>query len=152
MAKLSAGLLMYRTTGGILEVLLVHPGGPFWRSKDLGAWMIPKGEYPSGEDPLDAAQREFREETGCKPRGPFLPLRPVKQAGGKVISAWAFEGNWDPAALRSNTFSLELPKGSGRLQQFPEVDRAAWFTIEEAQRRINPGQAALLDQLVQSRH
>ena len=147
MAKLSAGLLLYRTTGGMLEVLLVHPGGPFWRSKDLGAWTIPKGEYPPEEDPLDAAQREFREEIGCEPCGPFLPLRPVKQAGGKVISSWAFEGNWDPATLRSNTFSLELPKGSGRLQQFPEIDRAAWFDLAEARRRINPGQVPLLEEL-----
>ena len=148
MGKLSAGLLMYRMTSGRLEVLLVHPGGPFWRRKDLGAWSIPKGEYPSSEEPLEAAKREFQEETGCQPRGPFTPLTAVKQAGGKEISAWAFEGDWDPAQLRSNTFSMELPKGSGRFREFPEVDRAAWFEVPEARRRINAGQVRLLDELL----
>jgi predicted NUDIX family NTP pyrophosphohydrolase len=148
MGKLSAGLLMYRMTSLRLEVLLVHPGGPFWRRKDRGAWSIPKGEYPSTEDPMEAAKREFLEETGCQPHGPFIPLTAVKQAGGKLISAWAFEGDWDPAQLRSNTFSMELPKGSGRFQEFPEVDRAAWFEIPEARRRINPGQVPLLDELL----
>ena len=147
MGKVSAGLLMYRTTNGKLEVLLVHPGGPFWRRKDLGAWSIPKGEFPPGEEPLDATQREFHEETGCQPQAPFIPLAAVRQAGGKVISAWAFKGDWDPAQLRSDTFKLELPKASGRFHEFPEVDRAAWFDLPEARKRINPGQAALLDEL-----
>ena len=138
---------MYRRTRGRLEVLLVHLGGPFWRRKDLGAWTIPKGEFAADEDPLDAAKREFHEETGCEPHGPFLPLSAVKQAGGKMISAWAFEGDWDPAQLRSNTFTMELPKGSGRSQSFPEVDRAEWFDLPEARRRINPGQMPLLDEL-----
>ena len=138
---------MYRTTKGPLEVLLVHPGGPFWRRKDVGAWTISKGEFTSDEDPLDAARREFREETGCEPHGPFLPLSAVKQAGGKVISAWAFEGDWDPAQLHSNTFSMEFPKGSGRVRTFPEVDRAEWFGLAEARQRINPAQVALLDEL-----
>jgi predicted NUDIX family NTP pyrophosphohydrolase len=148
MGKLSAGLLMYRMTSGRLEVLLVHPGGPFWRRKDLGAWSIPKGEYSSSEEPLEAAKREFQEETGCEPRGPFIPLTAVKQAGGKEISAWALEGDWDPAQLRSNTFSMELPKGSDRFREFPEVDRAAWFEVPEARRRINAGQVPLLDELL----
>jgi len=145
--KLSAGLLMYRATSGTLEVLLVHPGGPFWASKDRGAWSIPKGEYLAHEDPLDAAVREFQEETGWLPRGPFRPLSPVTYASGKVISAWAVEGDCDPALLRSNTFSLEWPRGSGRLREFPEVDRGAWFDLPEARRRITPGQAPLLDEL-----
>ena len=147
MGKVSAGLLMYRTANGKLEVLLVHPGGPFWRRKDLGAWSIPKGEFPPGEEPLDAAKREFHEETGCQPQAPFIPLAPVRQAGGKVISAWAFKGDWDPAQLRSDTFKFELPRASGRFHEFPEVDRAAWFDLPEARKRINPGQAALLDEL-----
>lgn len=138
---------MYRTASGQLEVLLVHPGGPFWRRKDLGAWTIPKGEFAVDEDPLDAARREFHEETGCEPHGPFLPLSTVKQAGGKVISAWAFEGDWDPAELHSNTFTMEFPKGSGGSQSFLEVDRAQWFDLPEARRRINPAQVALLDEL-----
>ena len=147
MGKVSAGLLMYRTTRGQLEVLLVHPGGPFWRRKDLGAWSIPKGEFSPGEEPLDAARREFHEETGCQPRAPFIPLTPVRQAGGKVISAWAFEGDWDPAQLRSDTFTLEVPRGSGKFHEFPEVDRAGWFDLPAARRRINPGQAPLLNEL-----
>jgi predicted NUDIX family NTP pyrophosphohydrolase len=151
MAKFSAGLLMYRCPGGRLEVLLVHPGGPFWRHADLGAWTIPKGEYPPGESPLAAAQREFREETGQQAPGPFVALHPVTQSGGKVISAWACEGDWDPATLRSNTVSLEWPRGSGRMRQFPEVDRAAWFDLEEARLRINPGQVPLLDELLERR-
>ena len=138
---------MYRRTCGRLEVLLVHVGGPFWRRKDLGAWTIPKGELAADEDSLDAAKREFHEETGCEPHGPFLPLSAVTQAGGKVISAWAFESDWDPAQLRSNTFTMEFPKGSGRSQSFPEVDRAEWFDLPEARRRINPGQVPLLDEL-----
>jgi len=147
MPKQSAGLLMFRRGGAELEVLLVHPGGPFWKNKDLSAWTIPKGEHDAGEEALVAAAREFREETGIEPRGPFIALTPVKQAGGKVVAAWAFEGDGDAAAIRSNTFSLEWPRGSGRFQDFPEVDRAAWFSLDEARRKILRGQAPLLEEL-----
>jgi predicted NUDIX family NTP pyrophosphohydrolase len=147
MVKMSAGLLMYRKIQGRLEVFLVHPGGPFWAKKDLSAWSIPKGEHQPDEAPLAAAKREFREETGIEPRGPLRPLKPVKQAGGKVVQAWAFEGNADPSAIQSNTFSMEWPPGSGREKVFPEVDRAAWFGIDEAKTRIHKGQGALLDEL-----
>jgi predicted NUDIX family NTP pyrophosphohydrolase len=140
---------MHRTTNGVIEVLLVHPGGPFWVRKDHGAWSIPKGEYPPDEDPLAAAIREFHEETGFQPEGPFIPLTQVRQASGKLISAWAVQGDWDPAVLKSNTFSMEWPKGSGRLREFPEVDRAAWFDLAEATRRINPGQLGLIEELNQ---
>jgi predicted NUDIX family NTP pyrophosphohydrolase len=149
LAKRSAGLLLYRRPAGKLEVLLVHPGGPFWQKKDLGAWTIPKGEFAAGEDPLDAARREFHEETGREVAGPFMPLTPVKQPGGKTVHAWAVEGDFDPRALKSNTFSLEWPPRSGRRQEFPEVDRAAWFDLEEAKRRINRGQVVLLYELEQ---
>lgn len=150
MPKASAGLLIYRHVGGrrVLEVLLVHPGGPFWAKRDDGAWSIPKGEFGPGEDPLGAAKREFREETGLAVEGDFVPLAPVKQAGGKVVRAWAIESDCDPTCLRSNTFSMEWPPGSGSRREFPEVDRAAWFPISEARRKILPGQVALLDQLV----
>jgi predicted NUDIX family NTP pyrophosphohydrolase len=146
-ARRSAGLLLYRRPAGRLEVLLVHPGGPFWQKKDLGAWSIPKGELADGEDALAAARREFREETGREVAGPFVPLTPVKQPGGKIVHAWAVEGDFDPRALTSNTFSLEWPPRSGRHREFPEVDRAAWFDLDEAKRRINRGQAPLLDEL-----
>jgi len=119
-AKQSAGLLLYRRPAGRLQVLLVHPGGPFWRKKDLGAWSIPKGEFAAGEDALAAATREFHEETGLEVAGPFTPLAPVKQPGGKIVHAWAVEGDFDPRALRSNTFSLEWPPRSGRQQEFPK--------------------------------
>jgi len=147
MPKQSAGLLMFRRGRGELQVLLVHPGGPFWKNKDLGAWTIPKGEHDAGEEALVAAAREFREETGIEPRGPFIALTPVKQAGGKVVAAWAFEGDGDAAAIRSNTFSLEWPRGSGRFQDFPEVDRAAWFSLDEARRKVLRGQVPLLEEL-----
>src|SRR5262252_3749819 len=127
MAKLSAGLLMYRRREGGLEVFLVHPGGPFWAKKDLGAWSIPKGEYDEGEEPLAAARREFEEETGIQPEGHFVPLKTIKQPGGKTVLAWAFEGDADVAAIKSNTFSMEWPPHSGKQQDFPEVDRAGWF-------------------------
>lgn len=143
----SAGLLMFRRLDGRpLEVLLAHPGGPFWARKDLGAWTIPKGEY-ADEDPLSAAQREFQEETGLEPTAPFIELPTIRQASGKFVSAWAFEGDWDPGRLRSNTFAMEWPKGSGRMEAFPEIDRADWFTIVEARERIVPAQAPLLDAL-----
>jgi predicted NUDIX family NTP pyrophosphohydrolase len=147
MAKMSAGLLMYRKIQKGLEVFLVHPGGPFWVKKDLGAWSIPKGEYRSDEEPLAAARREFREETGIEPGEGLRPLKPVKQAGGKWIRAWAFEGDADPSAIRSNTFAMEWPPGSGREKTFPEVDRAAWFVMAEARTKILKGQEALLDEL-----
>jgi predicted NUDIX family NTP pyrophosphohydrolase len=147
-SRRSAGLLLYRLRGGSPEVLLVHPGGPFWARKDLGAWTLPKGEPAPGEEPLEAARREFREETGFSPEGPFLPLPPVRQRGGKEVLAWAVAGDVDPSALRSNTFSLEWPPRSGRRAEFPEVDRAAWFGIEAARERILPGQAPLLDELL----
>ena len=147
--KRSAGILLYRDRGGVIEVFLVHPGGPFWAKKDLGAWSLPKGEFAEGEDPLAAARRELEEETGFAIDGEFRPLRPLKQAGGKVVHAWAVEGDLDPSQLRSNTFTLEWPPKSGRMQTFPEVDRAAWFTIPEARQHILKGQADFLDQLVE---
>jgi len=146
--KTSAGILLYRRRDGILQVLLVHPGGPFWARKDAGAWSIPKGEYGAGDDPLIAAQREFVEETGFSLAGPFLPLAPVKQPGGKIVSAWAAEGDCDPTALRSNVFPMEWPPKSGRTSDFPEVDRADWFSLSEAADKILPGQRPLLDELV----
>jgi predicted NUDIX family NTP pyrophosphohydrolase len=147
MPRRSAGLLMYRRSGGTLEFLLVHPGGPFWMRKDAGAWSIPKGEYEAGEEALAAAAREFQEETGLVARGPYTPLTPIRQQGGKVVEAWAFEGDCDAESLKSTTFSLEWPRGSGRRQEFPEVDRAGWFGLDEARRKILPAQAALLDEL-----
>lgn len=144
MPKLSAGLLMYRRRPGGVEVFLVHPGGPFWAKKDAGAWSIPKGEYAAADDPLEAARREFQEETGMLPAGEFVELGVVKQAGGKTVTAWAFEGDCDPASIRSNTFEMEWPPRSGRRQKFPEVDRAAWFDLEAAAEKILKGQAGFL--------
>jgi predicted NUDIX family NTP pyrophosphohydrolase len=149
MPKTSAGILLYRRQGNEPEVLLVHPGGPFWTKKDLGAWSLAKGEYQEGEDPLCAALREFFEETGHRPTGPFLPLGERKQPSGKRILAWAAESDWDPASLVSNTFNMEWPRGSGRIREFPEIDRAAWFDMTEAQRRILSGQRGFLDELHQ---
>lgn len=147
MPKTSSGLLLFREASGTLEVLLVHPGGPFWSRKDEGAWSIPKGEFEEGEDPLDAARREFEEETGASARGEALPLGSLRQTGGKVVHAWAVRGDFDPALLRSNTFLLEWPPKSGRLREFPEVDRAGWFPLDEARRKILKGQAGFLDRL-----
>ena len=147
MPKKSAGILLYRRRSETLEVLLVHPGGPFWAKKDEGAWSIPKGEYSDGEDPLTAALREFQEETGAQPSGEFIPLTPVKQAGGKLVHAWALQMDFNPAVLKSNTFAMEWPPKSGKLRDFPEVDRAAWFGIDEARRKILKGQVDFLDQL-----
>jgi predicted NUDIX family NTP pyrophosphohydrolase len=138
---------MFRKAGATLEVFLVHSGGPFWRNKDAGAWSIPKGEYNEGDDPLEAAKREFREETGASVEGDFLPLGQVKQAGGKIVTAWAIEGYRSPDAIRSNTFSMEWPPKSGRQQEFPEVDRAAWFSVENAKERILKGQLEFLNRL-----
>jgi predicted NUDIX family NTP pyrophosphohydrolase len=154
MAKKSAGLAMYRICGGALEVLLVHLGGPFWAKKDKGAWFLPKGEIAPGEDELSAARREFKEETGFKlasptggPAGPFLALGSVKQKGGKVVTAWAFEGDCDPSALKSNTFTMEWPPRSGKQREFPEVDRAAFFTLDAARDKIHPAEFELLERL-----
>jgi predicted NUDIX family NTP pyrophosphohydrolase len=147
MPRVSAGLLLYRRRGPALEVLLVHPGGPFWRSKDLGAWSIPKGEAAPDEDLLGAARRELQEEIGVEVDGAFLPLSPVRQAGGKVVHAWALEADLDADAIVSNTFEMEWPPRSGRRQTFPEVDRAAWFDLDEARRRILGGQVPLIDEL-----
>jgi len=130
-----------------LEVLLVHPGGPFWAKKDEGVWSIPKGEPGEGEAALDTARREFEEETSLRAEGPFLPLGSVRQKGGKVVQAWAFAGDCDPALVRSNTCEIEWPPRSGRRRTIPEVDRAEWFDLAEARRRINPAQAAFLDVL-----
>ncbi|HWY74431.1 MAG TPA: NUDIX domain-containing protein [Verrucomicrobiae bacterium] len=147
MPKTSAGLLMYRVGNGRLEVLLVHPGGPFWRNKDTGAWSIPKGETEGDEDPLFAAQREFREETGLAPDGDFISLGSVRLKSGKTVHAWAFQGDCDPSLVKSNTISLEWPPKSGKLIEVPEVDQAAFFSVAEARIRINPGQIPFLDQL-----
>jgi predicted NUDIX family NTP pyrophosphohydrolase len=138
---------MYRHKVGVLEVLLVHPGGPFWQHKDDGAWSIPKGEFGPDEDPLAAARREFTEETGFPVAADPVPLAPLKQPSGKVIHAWAVEGDCDPALLRSNTFQMEWPPKSGTMREFPEIDRAAWFDLAEARRKIVPGQRGFLDQL-----
>lgn len=147
MARRSAGLLLFRRQRNGLAVLLVHPGGPLWARKDEGAWSIPKGEIEDGEDPLAAARREFEEELGSPVSGDFIELPPVRQASGKVVHAWAVESDFDPAALTSGLFSMEWPPRSGRQQQFPEVDRAEWFSIDEAKRKINKAQIALLDRL-----
>lgn len=147
MAKTSAGLLMYRNAVRSLQVMLVHPGGPFWARKDEGAWSIPKGEFGESEPPLDAAIREFKEETGLTPHGPFIPLGSAKQPSGKVVTVWTFEGDWDPAMLRSNVFTLEWPPKSGTKREFPEVDRAAWFETWEARRKILPGQVTFIDEV-----
>ncbi len=149
MSKRSAGLLVFREASGHFEVLLVHPGGPLWENKDEGAWSIPKGEFEGNEDPLAAAKREFEEETGFEPTGEVIPLEPLRQPSGKLVYAWAMKGNFDPADLRSNTFTLEWPPKSGRHQEFPEVDRAAWLSIETASHKIMKAQAAFLVQLQQ---
>jgi len=147
MAKTSAGLLMYRVREGELQVLLVHPGGPFWKNKDHGAWMIPKGEVTEEEDLLEAAKREFREETGFGAEGTFVPLGSVKHRSGKVVHAWAFEGDLDPNAIRSNVFKMEWPPKSGQQREFPEIDKAAFFSIEEAPRMMLPSEVPLLHTL-----
>jgi predicted NUDIX family NTP pyrophosphohydrolase len=145
--KQSAGLLLYRRHQDAWQVFLVHPGGPYWKAKDHGAWSISKGEFGPGEDPLATASREFTEETGLAVAGSFVPLTPVKQPGGKTVHAWAVEGDCDPAAIKSNTFSMEWPPRSGRQREFPEIDRGGWFGLEEAAERISKGQRGLLAQL-----
>ncbi len=139
---------MYRTPQTRLEVLLVHSGGPYWARRQWQAWSIPKGEIDPGEDPFAAAKREFQEETGQGPTGEFLTLQPVRQSGGKLVFAWAFEGEFDPATLHSNTFMVEWPPNSGLLREFPEVDEAAWFSLTEARQRIIKAQSQFLDELV----
>lgn len=147
MAQVSAGVLMYQLQSGELQVLLVHPGGPFFKYKDAGAWTIPKGEVQDGEDLLATARREFAEETGIAPDGEFLPLTPVKQKGGKTVHCFAVAGDLDAAKIVSNTFQLEWPPKSGRMMDFPEVDRAEWFTAAAAAEKINAAQAALISEL-----
>jgi predicted NUDIX family NTP pyrophosphohydrolase len=149
MPKQSAGILMYRRDGNGLSVLLVHPGGPFWAKKDLGAWSIPKGEYAAGEDPLVVAVREFEEETGTRLAGEFRPLGEVRQAGGKRVLAWALEGDLDPAKIRSNSFELEWPPRSGRKRSFAEIDRAEWFAPDAAREKILASQREFIDRLVE---
>ncbi len=144
MTKQSAGILLYRRAGSLCEVLLVHPGGPFWAKKDDGAWSIPKGLIEPGEDPLQAAKREFAEETGFVPEGEYVPLGVFRQADGKLVHAWAVRGDFDPRQLKSNTFAMEWPPKSGRMREFPEVDRAAWFAPEAALRKITKGQRPML--------
>ncbi|GFO55845.1 DNA mismatch repair protein MutT [Geomonas sp. Red276] len=147
MGKTSAGLLLFRFRDHRLELFLVHPGGPFWAKKDLGAWSIPKGEYGQGEDPFAVAKREFQEETGQTIDGDFRELNMVRQPGGKQVRAWAVQGDCDAERISSNTFMMEWPPKSGRQAEFPEVDRAGWFTVEQAREKILKGQVGFIDQL-----
>lgn len=147
MSKRSAGILPYRCRDGAWEVLLTHPGGPFWAGRDTGAWSIAKGEYVAPESPLDAAIREFTEETGHRPSGPFRPLTPQRTKSGKLIEAWSTYDDWDGSGFTSNTFSLEYPKGSGERQRFPEVDQVAWFELATAMIKIHPSQRGFVQEL-----
>ena len=146
-ASVSAGLLLYRRMAGAIEVFLAHPGGPFWTNRDLGAWTIPKGIVAEGEALLDAARREFEEETGIVPQPPFVPLGSIRQKAGKTVHAWAWEGDADPAAITSNHSRVEWPRGSGKWLDYPEVDRCGWFDPAAARTKLNPAQAELLDRL-----
>ena len=149
MPRLSAGLLLYRVRDGVVEVLIAHPGGPFWARKDDGAWSIPKGEYAQGDDAWAAAQREFHEEVGLTPpAGPRVDLEPVKQSGGKIVTAFAVQGDLDITDAHSNTFELEWPRGSGKLRAFPEVDRVDWFPVAHARVKLLKGQVGFLDRLM----
>jgi predicted NUDIX family NTP pyrophosphohydrolase len=150
MPQHSAGILLYRRGGGTLEVLLVHPGGPFWARKDDGVWSIPKGEYDASEEPLAAARREFAEETGTPVAGEAVALGAFRQPSGKIVDAWAIEGDLDPAAVKSNTFTLEWPPRSGKTREVPEVDRAGWFSPEEAARKLLKGQRPILEALLRA--
>ena len=150
MPQQSAGILLYRLSGPEIEVLLVHPGGPYWAKKDDGAWTIPKGGYQPGEDAFSAAKREFAEETGGKAEGTALALGAFRQSAAKIVEVWAIEGTFDPASLASNTFAMEWPPRSGRLGEFPEVDRAAWFGPDAARRKILKGQRPILEALFAS--
>ena len=147
--KRSAGLLVHRRRGELVEVFIVHPGGPYWRNKDDGAWSLPKGEYGEDEDALTGARREFLEETGIEIEGEFTPLQPVRLTGGKLVQAWAVPGDFDAATIKSNTFAIEWPPRSGRMQSFPEVDRGGWFTLKTAAIKLVRGQRPLLDELRQ---
>jgi len=145
--RISAGILLYRLRDGTWEVFLVHPGGPYWRGKDASAWSIPKGELEEGDDPLTAAQREFHEETGSRLSGKFIALAPLRQPSGKIVHAWAVQGDIDASSVVSNTFSMEWPPRSGKQQEFPEVDLGGWFTIATGREKILRGQRGFLDQL-----
>jgi predicted NUDIX family NTP pyrophosphohydrolase len=147
MPQVSAGLMMFRRSGSSVEIFLVHPGGPFWAKKDEGAWSIPKGLVEKGEDKLGAAKREFAEETSVVPSRPFIELGEIRQKSGKQVYAWAFEGNCDPPSIKSNTFTLEWPPRSGRMSEFPEIDRGRFFAIAEARRKINSQQAEFVNRL-----
>jgi predicted NUDIX family NTP pyrophosphohydrolase len=148
MPKRSAGILLFKGEGAVTSVFLVHPGGPFWKNKDDGAWSIPKGEYGEGEEPLAVARREYEEELGAPaPEGDYLPLGEARQPGGKIVTAWAVEGDFDPANLKSNTFEMEWPPKSGKRASFPEVDRGKWFSLAEARAKILAGQRPLLESL-----
>lgn len=149
MAKTTAGILPYRKREGDWEVFLVHPGGPFWQNKDRHAWSVGKGEPEAGEGLFHAAKREFKEETGLDIHGEFVPLEPVKQPGGKIVHAWTVEADLDNIAIESNTFSMEWPPKSGKIREFPEVDKAGWFSLEEAKEKIHKGQVGILEQLAQ---
>jgi predicted NUDIX family NTP pyrophosphohydrolase len=149
MNKQSAGILLYRHKSTHTEFFLVHPGGPFFAKKDLGSWSIPKGEFTHEEEALTAAKREFEEELGTKPKGEFIALTPVKQSSGKLVHAWAIEGDIDPATITSNTFEIEWPPKSGKKQSFPEIDKGQWFTASLAKEKINKAQAAFIDQLIE---
>lgn len=149
MGRKSAGILLYRFSSNILEVFLIHPGGPFWKGKETGAWSIPKGEF-TNEDPLEAALREFQEETGVSlSGGHFIPLTEIQQKGGKRVLAWAMEGDLDPSLIKSNSFRKEWPPKSGQWQSFPEVDKGQWFDIATAREKINPAQVMLLNDLIE---
>ena len=150
MAKQSAGILLYRIREGKLKVFLVHPGGPFWAKKDKAAWSIPKGEYEEGEDPLDAAKRELTEETGISLDCPLIDLGELRQPSRKLVRAWAAEHDCDPTAITSNTFSMEWPPKSGKQQEFPEIDRAAWYSTPVARTKLHKGQVGFLDKLMES--
>ena len=147
MSKKSAGIILYRIQNALLEIFLVHPGGPFWSRKDEGAWSIPKGEFEDDEDPLNAAKREFEEETGISISGRFIELNPIKQKSGKFVYAWAVEGDINPGEIRSNEFEMEWPPKSGKKKSFPEIDKAAWFSVSEAEKKIIEAQLSLIKQL-----
>jgi predicted NUDIX family NTP pyrophosphohydrolase len=149
MNKKSAGILLYRKAASGIEIFLMHPGGPFWKKKDTAAWSIPKGELSDNEDEEQAARREFEEETGFTVSGELIPLKPVKQKNGKIIMAWAVEQNLDAGKIKSNLFEMEWPPKSGKFQQFPEMDRADWFSVEEARTKMFLGQSALIDDLLE---